>query len=155
MLSGRLDEVSGFALVGVTVDCHPRVRMAHRRNDEFGPDIPPAVRGVAVIDTGASVSLIRDDIAERLRLPSMGAMQITGVAPRHADGTGYMKRVDSRIALAGGTMYALRAIAGPLRIEEVDGAQIVALIGTDFLRERGYRFVLDGATSTWELHRGE
>ncbi len=106
--------------------CGPVVRVGVRSADAV-------VRGVAVIDTGASMSAIDKEIARSLDLPSPGAAKwfaITDTEGEHAMAP--LRRASLTIA-EDPRLWQLDLIEVPQLAEAIGGFTVVALLGWDFL----------------------
>ena len=123
--------------------CGPIVRVEIHGHDGV------LTHGLAVLDTGASMSAIDRDAARALHLESPGAATWSAVS----DGEGHratsaLRRADLRIA-DDRRHWRMNLIEVAHLSSAVDGAVIVALLGWDFLGR--CRLVCDGPAGTFSL----
>lgn len=81
ILHGELASPTGAPLIDVSVDIQPFYReyLSKENGGTTGIAIPEAIRGKALIDTGASMSCVAFPIAEKLQLMRIGAVTFRGV----------------------------------------------------------------------------
>lgn len=81
ILHGELAPPTGAPLIDVTVDLQPFYRgyLLKENGGATGIAIPEAIRGKALIDTGASMSCVAFPVAEKLQLMRIGAVTFRGV----------------------------------------------------------------------------
>lgn len=106
--------------------------------------------GYAIVDTGASLSGIDEDLAIRLKLPPVGTLQLTRPGPA-PDFTA--SRFHGEIAFPGSQYpsFSHPLIGYPhLDVRYADGFRIVALLGRDWLAD--CRLVVQGAREV-QIHR--
>lgn len=107
-----------------------------------------SVPGVAVLDTGASMSVIDRQLARDLDLESPGAAEWMGV-----NATGERSHAALRTArlefLGDGRRFPMDLLEVPELRRSVPGLDIIALLGWDFLLR--CRLVCDGPAGTFEL----
>lgn len=110
----------------------------------------PSVTGVAVIDTGASMSAVDRGFARQLGLPSHGAASwfaVTTGQPGQRDAAPLRR---GQLQLAGDPRFwELDLIEVPGLHDQVQGFRAVALIGWDFLQRTSLS--IDGPSGTWSL----
>ncbi|MCB9674213.1 MAG: hypothetical protein H6737_03800 [Alphaproteobacteria bacterium] len=107
-----------------------------------------SVRGVGVLDTGASMSVIDRDLARELKLESPGAAEWAGVTESGERSLAALRR--TRFGIAGDTrLFELDLLeAGGVR-RSVAGLDVLVLLGWDFLG--ACRLVCDGPAGAFEL----
>lgn len=107
-----------------------------------------SVPGVAVLDTGASVSVIDRQLARDLDLPSPGAAEWMGVTSAGERSMAALR--DARLEVLGDRRrFRLHFIEAPDLRRSVPGLDILALLGWDFLDN--CRLVADGPVGAFEL----
>jgi len=99
------------------------------------------IDGDALIDTGATFTSVRQDVATRLSLPSVGTIPVRGISGR-APRAVYLIRADL------GPMLGTLAKA-PVASFDPDTGSLVLLIGLDVLRRWETRF--HGPTARFEI----
>jgi predicted aspartyl protease len=90
-----------------------------------GATLPSPISALAMIDTGASSTVIRDDIPSMLNLNPVGVVQISTPSSSNVPCSQYAVR----LLLPNNVIVEVVAIAAPLK-----GQQIQCLIGRDILQ---------------------
>lgn len=156
---GFIDPSHG-ALVAVSV-APTRHWLAELERSERGPlglSVTRAVEGRAMVDTGASSTIILADVATLMRLPDGGAKVVQGFAPVESwrmDGHHTIRTVHASIGILGiATKFALKAGTASLGDVFEDETQplarrVIAIIGRDILDRLVMRY--DGPTGTFTL----
>lgn len=122
--------------------CGPVVRV------ELHPPSGPALKGHAVIDTGASMSAVDRDVALRLGLPSHGAAEWVAVSDGSPHPLAPLRRAALRIE-PDTRLWELDLIEVPNLVHAVGGFQVLVLLGWDFLDQ--CVLVCDGPSGTFSL----
>lgn len=107
-----------------------------------------ATHGVAVLDTGASMSVIDKSLARSLELVSPGFAEWSGVTESGERSVAALR--ETRFGLVGDQrLYEMNLLeAGGVR-DSVAGLGVLLLLGWDFLGD--CRLVCDGPVGTFEL----
>jgi len=107
-----------------------------------------ATHGVAVLDTGASMSVIDKSLARALELPSPGFAEWTGISESGEPSMAALR--STRFGLVGDQrLYEMDLLeAGGVR-GSVAGLGVLLLLGWDFLGD--CRLVCDGPAGAFEL----
>lgn len=92
-----------------------------------GQTLPPPVSGIALIDTGASVTCIDEDAARQLGLPAVDVVSVASAS--HATTQQNVYPVQIEVVGMSFTITAPRAIGAPLAAQG-----LLALIGRDVLQ---------------------
>lgn len=107
-----------------------------------------AARGLLVVDTGASMSAVDQQVARELGLPTHGAAiwrAVTELGEPHAAPLrrGFLQLGDDA------RHWEIDLIEAPNLRHRVEGYQVVALLGWDFLDQ--CRLTVDGPSRTFSL----
>lgn len=106
------------------------------------------VKGLAVLDTGASISVVDQALARRLGLPSPGAAEWAGVNAVGQRSQAALRTV--HLGFAGDErLFAVDMIEVPGIREAVPGLSVLCLIGWDFLET--CQLLCDGPAGAFEL----
>jgi hypothetical protein len=105
-------------------------------------------RGLAVLDTGASVSVIDRDLARYLALASPGAVDWAGVNALGMRSTAALRTAHVQIA-GDPRLFALDMVEVPGIRDTVPGLDVLGLLGWDFLG--ACTLVCDGPQGTFTL----
>lgn len=122
----------------------------------WGPLVRVAVRGegghstqgVAMLDTGASMSAVDRGVAAELGLPTHGAASWFAVTSSEERPTSPLRRAQLRVG-DDNRWWELELIEVPSLDDAVQGFNAVALLGWDFLRL--CRLTVDGPAGTFCL----
>jgi hypothetical protein len=107
-----------------------------------------SLRGVAVLDTGASMSVIDRDVARQLELDSPGAAEWTGVTDSGERSLAALRR--TRFGIAGDVrLFELDLLEARHVRDSVAGLDVLMLLGWDFLG--ACRLICDGPAGAFEL----
>jgi hypothetical protein len=120
----------------------PLVRVAVRGDDG------QATSGLAVLDTGASMSAIDRGIARELGLPTPGAATWFAVTAGEEQPVAPLRRAQLKVG-DDRRWWELELIEVPRLDDTVQGFRAVALLGWDFLRL--CRLTVDGPAGTFVL----
>ena len=141
ILHGELASPDGAPLVDVSVDIQPFYRgyLSKENGGTTGIAIPEAVRGKALIDTGASMSCVAFPVAEKLQLMRIGAVTFRGVEGARKPGE------SGEQAPIFGALLTIPALnwTQEVRLVGVQPDDVhIAIIGRDLLDH--FRFEYDG-----------
>lgn len=109
---------------------------------EAGGELPAPISGIALIDTGASVTCIDDAAATQLRLPVIDVATMTSAS--HASSQRNVYPVQIEVVGLSMNINAPRAMGAELRPQG-----LVVLIGRDLLRH--CHLVYNGTSGTFTL----
>lgn len=107
-----------------------------------------AARGLLLVDTGASMSAVDRDVARGLSLPSHGAAVWRAVTDLGESHTAPLRRGFLQLG-EDARHWELDLIEAANLRHRVEGYQVVALIGWDFLDQ--CRLTVDGPSRTFSL----
>jgi len=131
----NLKEAGPIVDVGITVGA-----VVEELLKKTSQPIPPPIKTVAMIDTGATGTVIREDLVQRLNLNPVGVVMIN--TPSCTNLACYEYAV--RIIFPGNVVADIVAIAAPLQ-----GQHIQCLVGRDILG-KGV-FIYTGYVDTFTL----
>ncbi len=105
-------------------------------------------QGVAVLDTGASLSAVDRAVAAELDLPSSGAARWSAVSDTGDQAVAPLRRGALRLA-DDPRLFELQLLEIPKLRDAVGGLELLALLGWDFLDQ--CRLTCDGPAGTFAL----
>lgn len=106
------------------------------------------IKGLAVLDTGASISVVDKDLARALGLPSPGAAEWSGVTTGGGRSLAALRRTHLQFVGDPRAFELDMVEVGGLR-KMVPGLDVLALLGWDFLE--ACRLMCDGPAGAFEL----
>lgn len=104
--------------------------------------------GLAVVDTGASISAIDRELARRLALPSPGAATWHAITDAGGDHTSALRRGRLRLGIDP-RLWELDLVEVPELAHALEGYTVCVLLGWDFLRL--CRLTCDGPAGAFTL----
>jgi predicted aspartyl protease len=104
--------------------------------------------GLALLDTGASLSVIDKALARKLELPSPGAMEWAGVNAHGERSVAALRTTHIRVA-GHRQLFTLDMVEVPGIRETVPGLNVLMLLGWDFLG--ACTLVCNGPSGMFEL----
>lgn len=114
--------------------------------------IPGPIHGLALIDTGASISAIQKDVAEELGLQSSGVREI--ITPNAKES---VPLFPVRISFPGTTLETIgfTRVAGVNLPRQATGTSLhlIMLVGRDILKD--FLFAYNGTTGRWSVAQQE
>lgn len=124
------------------------------RNCELWPAaIPKEMDVEALVDTGASVSIIDSSIAEKMNLIPLGFCAISGFDSLEGDSGNVKKYPNYEAGLvilqASGETPVLTIKAGQIVAHQLDNPGFQAIIGMDVLKH--CQFLMDGPSGSFEI----
>jgi len=123
----------------------PEPMLAFWRDNNFPPF--PAILGLAIIDTGASVSVVEESVMLELEIPFLDTIR-TGTI----HGTREAKRFNASADFPGINLTGLpldHVPAGDVRTRTRYGGDVIMLLGRDLLRR--FTVTYDGPNSKIEI----
>lgn len=118
------------------------------RGAAASPDGLRTVRGLLLVDTGASMSAVDRGVAQALALPTHGAAEWRAITDHHGTAVAALRRC--RLSLGEDPRaWELDLIEVPGLEAHAEGYRLLGLLGWDFLDQ--CRLVVDGPSRTFSL----